>query len=217
MKVEIKETKRVFDGFFKIDEATLQHEKFNGEMSKEIRRLCFDRGNAVAAIVYNKDDDTLIFTRQFRYPVYTKEPKNAYFLEVVAGMIPKDKTPEDTLKSEVMEELGYKINSMRVIDTFYLSPGGSNERIFLYYVEVINKDKTKKGGGLESENEDIQTIAIPKDDILRLLNNFVFDDAKTIIGTQWFLKNKIGNFKHEHKTYNRRNQKYSHSIKKSGC
>lgn len=187
MKVEIKETKRVFDGFFKIDEAILQHEKFNGGMSNEMKRLCFDRGDAVAAIIYNKDNDTLIFTRQFRYPVYTKEPENAYFLEVVAGMIPKDKTPEDTLKSEVMEELGYKINNMDVISTFYLSPGGSNERIFLYYVEITNKDKISKGGGLESENEDIKIIEVKRNQGTKL---FYFNDAKTIIGMQWFLENK---------------------------
>ena len=194
MKVEIKKTKRVFDGFFKIDEATLQHEKFNGEMSNEMKRLCFDRGDAMAAVIYNRDNDSLIFTKQFRYPVYTKEPESSYFLEIVAGMIPKDKSPEDTLKSEVMEELGYKINNMRIIGVFYLSPGGSNERIYLYYVEVTNKDKTEKGGGLESENEDIKIVIIKKSHIYRLLspNIYNINDAKTIIGLQWFLQNKIG-------------------------
>ncbi len=45
MKVIIKEVKREYNGIFKVDKVILQHEKFDGSMSKEIVRLNFDRGN----------------------------------------------------------------------------------------------------------------------------------------------------------------------------
>jgi len=42
-KVKIKQTKRLFDDFFKIDEAVLRWERFDGTMSETTRRLRFER------------------------------------------------------------------------------------------------------------------------------------------------------------------------------
>ena len=66
-KVKIEQTNRLLDDFFKVDEAFLQFEQFDGEMSPTVRRLNFERGDGVAALVLNADTDKLILVRQYRY------------------------------------------------------------------------------------------------------------------------------------------------------
>lgn len=54
-RVVVHGKKRVFDGFFKIDEAEVSFERFDGRMSPRLRRLCFERGDSVAVVIYDRD------------------------------------------------------------------------------------------------------------------------------------------------------------------
>ena len=74
----------VFDGFFKIKKAKIKHELFDSK-TIEIERLCFERGDSVAILIYEKDTDSLLFTNKFRYPT-TKE-ESGWILELTAGSI----------------------------------------------------------------------------------------------------------------------------------
>lgn len=74
-KVKIVQTKRLFDDFFKIDEAVLKWERFDGTMSKTTRRLRFERGDSVAAVVFNRDTCQAILANQFRFPTHEKKTK----------------------------------------------------------------------------------------------------------------------------------------------
>jgi ADP-ribose pyrophosphatase len=61
-------------------------------------------------------------------------------------MIEKYDTPESAARREVEEETGCKLLKLEHISTFYVSPGGSSERILLYYVEVDETSKIEAGG-----------------------------------------------------------------------
>jgi ADP-ribose pyrophosphatase len=185
-KVDIKEKKRVFDDFFKIDEVFLSHEKFDGQMSPLMRRLSFERGDSVAALLWNRESQKLILTYQFRYPTYEKG--HGWITEVVAGVLGKDEEPEGAIRKEILEETGYDAKVIDYISTFYVSPGGSSERIILYSVEVTNKDKVSEGGGNASEHEDIQVKEYSWDEIQQMLETGKIIDAKTIIALMWFQK-----------------------------
>ena len=196
MKVKILSKKRILDAFFKVDEVELQHEKFDGSMSEPMKRLNFERGDSVAAVVYNYETDSVILTQQFRLPVYLRlnDADKAILTEVAAGMIDKGETPKDAIIREVKEELGYEIVEVRLLFKFFLSPGGSSERIHLFYVEVFNNGKVAAGGGKIEENEDIKICQITE-----IRRRYVFDmveqgeimDAKTIIGLQWLKERGI--------------------------
>ena len=54
-KVEIRKQTRLFDDFFKVDEILVAHEQRDGTMSSDQRRLVFERGDAVAALLYEPD------------------------------------------------------------------------------------------------------------------------------------------------------------------
>ena len=189
MKVIIKKVRRIFDDFFKIDEALLQFEKFDGTMSSELRRLNFNRGNSVAVLVYNQNQNSFVFTRQFRYPVYASDPQQAWILEIIAGMVEDEQAPEKCAIREIAEETGYQVENLTYISRFFVSPGGTSEKIFLFFATVYDIDAKFAGGGLEEEGEDIQVVQIPVQEAVKLLNDGQVQDAKTIIALQWFEKN----------------------------
>jgi ADP-ribose pyrophosphatase len=182
-RVVVQGKKRIFDGFFKIDEAELSYERFDGSMTPTLKRLCFERGDSVAAIIKVRDSGGLIFLRQFRYPTFDKGP--GWIVEIVAGMQEHGEAPELSLRREILEEIGYEAELIEPIATFYVSPGGSSERIHLFYAEVSTAGKIAAGGGLVEENEDIQTISYSPAELEQALARGEIQDAKTLVGIYW--------------------------------
>lgn len=185
-KVVIHGKRRIFDGFFKIDEANLAFERFDGTMSPSVTRLVFERGDSIGVVVYDREAKRAILTKQFRYPTYENGP--GWLLETVAGMIDPGESPEATARRELLEEIGYAAETLEPIATFYLSPGGTSERVHLFYAEVGDDDHVGTGGGEASENEDIQAVAIAPDELAELVRTGGIHDAKTLIGAQWLLQ-----------------------------
>jgi len=185
----IEETQGYKKAIFRIIEAKLRHEKYDGSMSTEITRLSLERGDGVAAIIHNPDDDTILMIEQFRYPTYRKT-KNGWIKELPAGIVEEGEDPADTMKREIEEETGYAVDKLKHLYTFFLSPGGSSERIFLYYGRLDPNKKVNEGGGLDTESEDILTTHIKVDDALKKMSEQVFEDAKTILALQWLAMNR---------------------------
>jgi len=188
-KVLIKKKRNVLDDFFKVEEAHLQFEKFNGEMSDTVRRFSLERGNSAAVLTFNRHTNKLIFISQFRYPTYKNG--HGWTIEAIAGMVDPGETPEETARREAEEETGLSVSALEHITTFYTSPGGSSELIFLYYSEVSGKPaKRDNPGGMISEGEDIISLEISLEDALGKIRSGEIMDAKTIIGIYW-LENQL--------------------------
>lgn len=191
-KVSIEQKKTIFDDFFKVEEAYLRFEQFNGEMSPRIRRLNMERGNSVAIVIRNRDTGRLIMVTQFRYPTYQND--HGWTVEILAGMVDPGETPEETLRRELVEEVGLSIETFEHINTFYPSPGGSSELIYLYYAEVSGEQaKYKKTGGLLTHGEDIKAIELSVDEALAKIKSGEIMDAKTIIGIYWLENHRLKN------------------------
>jgi nudix-type nucleoside diphosphatase (YffH/AdpP family) len=192
-RVEILGRKRLLDAFFKVDEVTVSHETFGGEMSKPRPYLVLERGDAVAALLYDPDRQKVITVCQFRLPTVEKSKDGGWLIEAVAGMIDgsADGTPEETplacLVREVEEETGYKISEAYPICNFYSSPGGSGERIYLFYAEVRECDKVGQGGGLAGDGEDIQIVEFDRESFFAKLMAGEFEDPKLIIAGLWLM------------------------------
>lgn len=178
MKVIIKDVKREYDGIFKVDKAILQHEKFDGSMSKEIVRLNFNRGDSVAVLLYNKTNKSVVLVKQFRYPTYLDNGPG-WLIECVAGI--KDNGEISVASKEALEETGYKVDKLKYLTQFYPSPGGCSERIFVYLAYVEAKDKIKKEKYMGTGNEDIQVMEIPISETFEMIKNGEICDGKTII------------------------------------
>lgn len=189
-KVLINNQQIVFNDFFKLEDALVSFEKFNGEMSEPARRLSLERGDSVAVLVFNQTTQKLILINQFRYPTYKNG--DGWIIETIAGMIDKEESAEAAAKREVEEEVGLNINSMEFISTFYLSPGGSSERIHLYFSEVSGEDANYKGfGGMITEGEDIKVEEMSLNEALHGIKSGKIVDAKTILGIYWFKNRQL--------------------------
>jgi len=166
----------VYDGYFKMNSLSIE------SLSKErLKREQLVSDDAVAALIYNTDKDSFIFVKQFRVG------SEDYTIEIPAGKMDiVGESPEDTLKREVLEEIGYKvdkINSSKGNCEFYPTPGMSTEKIYLFYAEVSNK--IEEGGGIESE--EIEIIEIPRKILYDKFSEGYFRDGKTIMAIQNWL------------------------------
>lgn len=183
MKVILHEVKRVFDGFLKVNQATLSHERFDGGMLGPIRRLNVERGDAVAALLEDRQTGELIFVKQFRYPAYTKG--HGWLLEVIAGTCEPDALPEQEIRREIREEAGFEVGELTLVATFFTTPGGSSERIILYHALVSPTQQVEAGGGLADEGEDILLVRLPLRTAYELVRSGQIQDSKAIIAIQW--------------------------------
>src|SRR5262245_41830203 len=73
-KVDVQSRRRLLDDFFKVDEATVSFEHFDGSMTPPVRRLVFERGDSVAAGVFDRNTERLLLTEQVRFPTREKGP-----------------------------------------------------------------------------------------------------------------------------------------------
>lgn len=185
VEVDLRQRRRVFDDVLKIDEAVLRYEFFDGAMSEPVRRLSLERGDSVAALLVDRDRESVILIEQFRYPAWTKG--GGWLTEAIAGTVDPGETPEQAVRREVEEEAGYRIDALTHVFTFFVSPGGTSERVFLYCAFVTNSQRLGPGGGVTTEHEDIRVLEIPLADVGARLASGDFVDAKTLIGLQWLL------------------------------
>lgn len=187
MKFRILKEEQVFNDYLKINKAQIEHDSFIEGETVHLTRLAVKLGDAIAILIYETDTQCFLLTKQFRYPPSMNN--DAWMLEVVAGMVDAGEDPVNAAKREAMEELGYKIDKVTHIGTFYSSPGNSTERVFTYYAEVTSADKVHMGGGLETESEDIQLIKIPVSELKAYVSGKIHD-FKTMVTFQWYLLNK---------------------------
>lgn len=160
----ISEKIKLYSGYHNLYELIIQKKS-----GKKTSREFLNNKDGVAAIVYDKKLDKYIFVSQWR-PCLENN-----MIEIVAGSIEIGETPEQAVKKEVLEEIGYNCDSIEYLTKCYVSPGVLSESIHIYYIEV--SDKVSEGGGLESELEEIDIIYMTKSEML----NSEFIDAKTLL------------------------------------
>lgn len=185
---EIINSEVVYDGYYKVHLKTVK----NGD--DEYKREVFDGGNGVAAIVYNTVKEKYLFVRQFRAPA------EGQMIEIVAGTldVPGER-PEEAIKREIVEEMGYKVDLINHLKDFYVSPGRVSEVVGIYYVEV--SEKVAEGGGVG--DEDIEVVEVDylgssgtlfwemNDETGEFIPPYQLIDAKSIIAVSIVENNRI--------------------------
>jgi nudix-type nucleoside diphosphatase (YffH/AdpP family) len=179
--------RRVFDRFLKIDEITYAHDRVAGRGRLENRkRLVMERGDAAAALLHETDTDLILLTRQVRAATIERGP--GVMREILAGVIEAGETPQACIRREIMEEIGYRLSktALRRIGMFYVSPGGTSERIHLFYAPVASSDRVAPDAhGEASEGEDVVLAKVSRDAFVRQALTGRIDDAKTLIAGLW--------------------------------
>lgn len=183
--VEITSKKTVFKGRYKIDEYTFAYDRVakKGRM-EDVQRLVFERGDSAAALIHDVERDVIVLAEQFRIATHDKGP--GYIIEAMAGSVEEDEEPEDCIRREMMEEVGYRADKLFLVANGYVSPGSSSERIFLYYAPVVTADLVDpKASGVAAEKEDIKRVEFTREDFLDRVDAAFFDDAKVMALGFW--------------------------------
>ena len=171
-----------YQGFFKMNEYSLQHKKYSGELSESFTREVFERGDAVVVIPYDVRQDKVLLIEQFR-PGALRGEDSPWLLEFIAGMFDENESPVDVAIREAKEEanLSIKADDLQPIMQYLSSPGGMSERIHLYLAK-IDSDLIDDGAvyGLPEENEDIMLHLVSRCHALELLAQGKMINAATI-------------------------------------
>lgn len=183
---KILEQKICFEGFFKIIKYRITHTLFEGGWIAPIEREIFERGSAAAVLPYDPQTGQVLLVEQFRAGAIHEE--NAWLTELIAGIIETGEQPLDVIEREAVEEAGIHLRDPKFICEYLSSPGGSTEKIFLYYAEA---DLSQAGGhhGLAHEGEDIRIKLYTPDELFDLLDNGQIGNAMTLIAAYWFREN----------------------------
>lgn len=158
---------------------------FKNGKSVNLTHEVYGKSDGVAVLLYNPTTKNVILSRQFRMPVYVAGINEGFSIEVVGGAIDANETPEITAIRETEEEIGYKISSVKKVSTSFLSPGILKEKVHLYVAEYADYQKTKNGGGLLEENEEIEVLEIPFLKALQMIDSEEIIDARTILLLQY--------------------------------
>jgi len=193
MKKEFKviAQESMYQGFFSLNRYQVQHSLFAGGTSEVLTRELFQRGNCVAVLLYDPDTDKVVIIEQFRMgPMGQKDMTDrAWLLEIVAGAIEDGESAEQVAYRESEEEAGCKVQELHLINEFYTSPGGTSERISLFYGR-INADEVGGIHGLEHEHEDILVSTVSFAKAYSMIHDGRIESAIPIIAIQWLALNK---------------------------
>ncbi len=181
--VKLLSTEILSDNWYILKKITYEYLKKDGRWQKQIREA-YDRGNGATILLYNKEKNTVILTRQFRLPTYINGNEDGMLIEACAGLLDKD-NPEDCIRRETEEETGFKVTAVRKIFEAYMSPGSVTEIIHFFVAAYTSDMKINEGGGIEHEQEDIEVIELPFAQALKMMEDGQIRDGKTILLLQY--------------------------------
>lgn len=186
-QVRILGRETAYKGFFSIEKIRLSHALFKGGESGIMQRELFERGEAVALLLFDPAANTVVLTEQFRIGAL-QDATSPWLLELVAGMVEEGESPEQVAIREAQEESGCVVDKLLPVCQYWVSPGGSSERLHVFCAAV---DSTVMGGiyGLQEEHEDIKVHVLPCETAFNAVRSGRINNAATIIALQWLQLN----------------------------
>ena len=188
--VEIVEQRVVYQGFSRLEIVRLRHRQFAGGMGVIIQRELLIKPEAVGVLIYDPKRDEVLMIEQFRVGALSES--NPWQLEIVAGLVDsvdEDETLEVVVCREAWEEAGIKLRQIQKLMSYFMSPGGSNEKFTLF---VAQADLSNAGGlfGLPEEGEDIRVTVLKSEVAFQALMDGRVSNAPALIALQWLMLNK---------------------------
>jgi len=187
--IEIIKSEILSDNWYTLKKITYRNTRADGTTATQSREA-YDRGNGATILLYNKQSQTVILTRQFRMATYINGNTEGFLIECCAGLLDKD-NPEDCIKRETEEETGYRITAVKKVFEAYMSPGSVTELLYFFVAEYSNDLKVSEGGGLLEENENIEVLEMPFAKALDMIGTGEIKDGKTIMLLQYAVINRL--------------------------
>lgn len=136
----------------------------NGEINDEFYVLEYPDWVNVIAIT---PDDHFVFVRQYRYALDIDS------IELCAGVIEPDETPEDGGRRELLEETGYGGGEWQEFMTIGQNPSTCNNLTHCF----IAKGVTRLQDQHLDRTEDIDVVLLTREQVLEMLNSDTLKQA----------------------------------------
>ena len=143
---------------------------------REAVREVVEHSGAVTIVAVNAEGEVLL-VQQHRHPT------GHSLLELPAGTLEKDEAPEACAARELEEETGFRAGRVQRLGGFFLAPGYSTEYIQAYLVTDL-----EPGSAGGDEDEDIQVLALPLAEVLRMVETGELEDAKSLASLLLYLR-----------------------------
>ncbi|APR05733.1 NUDIX domain-containing protein [Thauera chlorobenzoica] len=127
------------------------------------------RHPGAVVVVALRDDGTLVFERQYRYPL------RRAFLELPAGKIDANEAPLACAVRELREETGYRAARWHHVGVMHPCIGYSDERIEIFYATHL-----EQVGHAWDEGEFLELLHLPVAEVEARIHGGEITDAKTI-------------------------------------
>lgn len=184
---ELAAREPLYSGFFRLERFRVRHRLFAGGWTETFAREVFVRHEAAVALLYDPPRERVVMIEQFRAPAIGKVA-NPWLLELVAGLIDKDESPEEVARREAQEEAGCTVGALLPIARYLPSPGGSDEFVHLF-LGIVDSEGLGGIHGLPDEHEDIRVHLVPLAGARDMLDAGRINNAATLIALQWLLLN----------------------------
>ncbi|HEY3785256.1 MAG TPA: NUDIX domain-containing protein [Steroidobacteraceae bacterium] len=182
-RVRIVEERLLSDDWYLLKKTTFDYRCRDGRWQRQSRET-YDRGNGAALLLFNVKLDTVVLTRQFRFPAYVNGCHDGLLIEACAGLLDGE-DPHSCIRREAQEETGFIVRSPHKVFEVYMSPGSVTEKLHFFVAEYEPRDRVSGGGGDATEGEDIEVIEMPLAAAMQMISNGAIQDGKTIMLLQY--------------------------------
>src|SRR5581483_5920417 len=145
-QIGILSTHILSDNWYTLKKITFE-KSAGGRPAKVLTREVYDRGNGATILLYNREQQTVVLTRQFRLPTFVNGNHTGLLIESCAGLLDHD-NPEECIRRETEEETGYRVSHVQKIFEAYMSPGSVTEILYFFVAEYTREMKIGEGGGV---------------------------------------------------------------------
>jgi len=181
-RVRILKTEVLSDDWYVLRKVTFDFQRRDGAWQRQSRET-YDRGNGATILLRDRKTGNVLLTRQFRMPAFVNG-HDGMLIEAPGGLL-DDATPEERIRVEVEEETGYRVHHVEKIFEAFMSPGSVTEKLYFYIGDYDGSMRVSAGGGVEDEGEEIETIEVPLQTAMQMIERGEIMDGKTIMLLQY--------------------------------
>ena len=158
-----------YQGFFRLETLHLEHRRHAGGWSEVLRREVFVLPFAAAVLPYDPVADRVVLIEQFRAGTYAAGA-GPWLVEVVAGFVDKDETPEQAARREAREEAALDLAAARD-DRRVLPQPGRQFRDHPPVPRLLHRADEQTIQGCAAEHEDIRVFTLPAEEAFARVAN----------------------------------------------
>ena len=159
----MKNSENIFNG--RIVSLAIEEHQFPDGRCAKFEVVHHPGGVAILPLL---DDDRVVLIRQYRPAL------GGMVLEIPAGRLESEETPENCARRELREEVGYQAENLEYLGEMLPAVGFSDERIHLF----VARGLTSVPQALEPD-EYIEVLRLPLNALLRMVREGHLPDGKT--------------------------------------